>query len=114
MAELRRTQIERVVKSKGIFKAPSAAAIRQLTSNRGSQLDLGDDFKEGGKPEEPEKNPRSTESQLQQLYTHISFNFENQHRPMPRWSPMQSMTSADPRLNLGLSGERQRVNRMSY
>ena len=60
MAELRRTQIKHVVKSKGILKAPSAAAIRQLTSNRGSQIDLGVDFREGGKPEDPGKNPLST------------------------------------------------------
>ena len=32
MAELRRRQIKHVVKSKGILKTPSAAAIRQLTS----------------------------------------------------------------------------------
>ena len=57
---LRRTQIKRVVKSKGILKAPLAAVIRQLTSNRGSQHDLGVHFREGGKPEDPEKIPRST------------------------------------------------------
>ena len=42
-------------KSKGIMKARSAAAIRQLTTDH--SLDLGVDFTEGGKPENPEKNP---------------------------------------------------------
>ena len=36
--------------------------------------DLGVDFKEGGKPKNPEKNPRSTD-QLQQLYSH-EFQFK--------------------------------------
>ena len=57
MAELRRTQID-VVTWKGILKAPSAAAIRQLTTDH--SLGLGVDFTGGGKPENPEKNPRST------------------------------------------------------
>ena len=57
MAELRRTQVN-VVKLKGILKAPSAAAIRQLTTDH--NLGLSVDFSEGGKPENPEKNPRST------------------------------------------------------
>ena len=52
MAESRRTQIN-VVKSKGILKAPSAAAIQQLTADH--SLGLGVDFTEGGKPENPEK-----------------------------------------------------------
>ena len=42
----------------GLSKAPSAAAIRQLTTD--CCLGLGVDFTEGGKPENPEKNPRST------------------------------------------------------
>ena len=69
VAELRRTQIN-VVKSKGILKAHSAAAIRQLTTDHTS--DLGVDFTGGGKPENPEKNPRSMREtmQLQQLYSH--------------------------------------------
>ena len=57
MAELRRMQIN-VVKSKSILKAPLAAAIRQLTTDH--SLGLGVDFTEGGKPESPEKPPRST------------------------------------------------------
>ena len=57
MAELRRTQVN-VIKSKGILKAPLAAAIRQLTTDH--SLGLGVDFTEGGKPENPEKNSRST------------------------------------------------------
>ena len=57
MAELRRTQIN-MINSKGILKAPSAAAIRQLTTDH--NLGLSVDFSEGGKPENPEKNPRST------------------------------------------------------
>ena len=47
-----------MVKSKGILKAPLAAAILQLTTDH--SLGLGVDFTEGGKPENPEKNPRST------------------------------------------------------
>ena len=50
MAELRRTQIN-VVKLKGMLKAPSAAAIRQLTTD--DSLGLSVDFAEGGKPENP-------------------------------------------------------------
>ena len=60
VAELRRTQID-VVKSKGILKAPSAAAIRQLTADH--SLGLGVDFTEGGKPS---KHGRD---ELQQLYS---------------------------------------------
>ena len=61
MAELRRTQMN-VVKSKGILKAPSAAAIRQLTTDH--SLGLGIDFTEGGKP------LKHGRDQLQQLYSH--------------------------------------------
>ena len=65
VAELRRTQIN-VVKSKGILKAPSAAAIRQLTTDL--SLGLGVDFTKGGEPREnPSKHERD---QLQQLYSH--------------------------------------------
>ena len=72
MAELRRTQIN-VVKSKGILKAPSAAAILQLTTDH--SLGLGVDFAEGGKPENLEKNPRSTGETKYNSYTHISSMF---------------------------------------
>ena len=47
-----------MVKSKGILKAPLVAAIRQLTTDH--SLGLGVVFMKGGKPENPEKNPRST------------------------------------------------------
>ena len=72
MAELRRTQIN-VVQSKGILKAPSAATIRQLTTDH--SLGLGVDFTEGGKPENPEKNPRSTGETNYNSYTHMSSKF---------------------------------------
>ena len=72
MPELRRTQIN-VVKSKGILKAPSAAAIRQRTTDH--SLGLGVDFTEGGKPENPEKNPRSTRETNYNKSTHMSSKF---------------------------------------
>ena len=71
-AELWRTQIN-VVKSKGILKAPSAAAIRQLTTDH--SLNLGVDFTEGGKPENPEKNPRSTGANYYCNTAHTSSKF---------------------------------------
>ena len=87
VAELRRTQIN-VVKSNGILKAPSAATIRQLTTDHSS--DLGIDFREGGKPENPEKNPRSTGETNYNNSTHTSSKFfGNQHEAIPRWSPIQ-------------------------
>ena len=92
VTELRRTQIN-VVKSKGTLKVPSAAAIRQLTTDH--SLGLGCDFTEGGvdfteggvdfTEENPEKNPRSTGDS-----THISSEFfENEHEAIPRLSPIQ-------------------------
>ena len=84
MAELRRTQIN-VVQSKGILKAPSAATIRQLTTDH--SLGLGVDFTEGGKPENPEKNPRST-GETNYNNSSSAF-FEDQHEAIPRWSPIQ-------------------------
>ena len=87
MAELRRTQIN-VVKSKGILKAPSAAAIRQLTTDHSLGLDV--DSTEGRKPENPEKNPRSTGETNYNNSTHMSSKFfDNQHGAIPRWSPIQ-------------------------
>ena len=56
-AELRRTQTN-VVKSNGVLKQPWPAAIRQLTSDHSVH------FTEGGKPENPKKNPQSTEEFL--------------------------------------------------
>ena len=58
VAELRKTQIN-IVKWKGILKTPSAAAIRQLNT-------------EGGKPENPEKSPRSTGETNYNNSTHMS------------------------------------------
>ena len=46
VAELRKTQIN-VVDSKGVLRAPSAVAIRQLTTDH--SLGIGVDFTEGGK-----------------------------------------------------------------
>ena len=58
-----------MVKSKGILKAPLAAAIRQLTMDH--SLGLGVDFTEGGKPENPgEKPSKHGKDQLQQLYSY--------------------------------------------
>ena len=86
VAELRSTQVN-VVKSKGILKAPSAAAIRQLTTDH--SLGLGVDFTEGGKPENPEKNPRSMGETNYNNSTHMSSKiFENQHEAIPKWSPI--------------------------
>ena len=56
----------------GILKVPSAAAIQQLTTDH--SLGLGVDFTEGGKPENPEKNPRSTEETNYNNSTHMSSN----------------------------------------
>ena len=49
------------------------------TGNHRSQLRLLD-FTESGKPENPEQNPQSMGDQLQQLYSHDEFQFDNQHR----------------------------------
>ena len=51
---------------------------------------LGVDFTEGGKPENPEKNPESTEETNYNNSTHMSSKlFENQHEAILRWSPIQ-------------------------
>ena len=68
-------------------EAHSAAAIRQLTTAH--ILGLGVDFTEGGKPEYPEKNPRST-GETNYNSTHMSSKiFENHHGAIPRWSHIQ-------------------------
>ena len=52
-----------MVKSKGILKAPLAAAIRQLTTDH--NLGLGIDFTEGRKPEKiPREIPTTTVVEL--------------------------------------------------
>ena len=56
-----------------LSKAPSAAAIRQLTTDH--DLDLGVDFTEEGKPENPEKNPRSTGETNNNNSTHMISKF---------------------------------------
>ena len=77
-----------MVKSKGMLQAPSAAAIRQLTTDH--SLGLGVDFTEGGNPENPEKNPRITGETNYNNSTHLSSkSFENQHGTISRWSPIQ-------------------------
>ena len=55
------------------------------------ELDLGVDFTEGGKLENPEKNPRSVGETNNENSTHISSKFENEHGAIPRtrWSPIQ-------------------------
>ena len=73
-----------VVKSTDILKTPSAAAIRQLTTDS-SLGTLGVDFMERGKPE---KNPRITGETNYNNSTHMSskFFFYKQHEAIPRWS----------------------------
>ena len=50
-------------------------------------MDLAVDFR-GGKPENPERNPRST-GEIKNS-TQISSKFDNQHEAIPRWSSIQS------------------------
>ena len=54
-------------------------------------MQLGVDFWEGGKPENPEKNPRSTGEINYDNSIHMSPKFEIEHR----WSPIQLLTPAD-------------------
>ena len=54
----------------------SAAAIRPCLTTDHS-LDLGVDFTEEEKPENPEKNPRSTGKTNYNNSTHMSSKFEN-------------------------------------
>ena len=77
----------------------------------GLWIDLDVDFREGGKPENQEKNPQSTGEINNSTY--ISSKFDNQHVTIPRWSPIQLLTPSD-RLNLEFSGERQRANRIRH
>ena len=73
-----------------ILKAPSPAAIRQLTMD--NSLDLSVDFTEGGKSENSEKSPQSTGETNYNNSTHMSSKFfEDQHEAIPRWSPIQLM-----------------------
>ena len=52
--------------------------------------DLGVDFKEGGKPENSEKNHRSTGETNYNNYSHkVKIQVENQHEAIFRWSPIQ-------------------------
>ena len=55
--------------------------------NWGPWIDLGVDFREVGKTENPEKNRRST-GEIKNS-THICSKFDNQHETIPRWSPIQ-------------------------
>ena len=73
-----------------ILKVLSAAAIQPVCLTTDHSLDLGD-FTEGRKSGETrEKNPRSTEEANYNNSTHMSSKFfENQHRAIPRWSPIQ-------------------------
>ena len=61
-------------------------------------MQLGVDFREGGKPENPEKNPRSTRE----------INYDNSIHMSPSTDPHPTG------LNLELSGERQRANRVRH
>ena len=54
-------------------------------------MQLGVDFKEGGKAENPEKNPRSTGEITYDNSSHMNPNFEIQHR----WSLIRLLTSSD-------------------
>ena len=74
-----------VVKSKGILKAPSNFGSRHTTTTDHS-LDLGGDFKEGGKLKNTEKNPRSTgdTNYNNSILTRVPSFFENHHGAIPR------------------------------
>ena len=50
---------------------------------------LGVDFTEGGKPENPEKNPRSTAETNYNNSAYMSSKLDKQHGAIPRWSPIQ-------------------------
>ena len=74
-----------MVKLKGILKAPSAAAIRQLTTDH--SLGLGVDFTDGGKPS---KHGRD---QLYNNSTHTSSKFfDNQHKAIPITHPALTLS----------------------
>ena len=110
VAELRRTQIN-VVKSNGILKAPSAATIRQLTTDHSS--DLGIDFREGGrKTGEPREKPsKHGRDQLQQLYSHELQVFLESTRGYTQVVTHPAITPVRPGFNLKFSGER-RITRV--
>ena len=73
-------------------------------------LGLGINFTEGGKPENPKKNPRSTGETNYNNPTHMSSKFfENQYETIPRWSSIQLYSRPTCELNLEFSGERQRA-----
>ena len=61
----------------------------------GLHMQLGVDFMEGEKPENPEKNPRSTGKINYDNSIHISPKFESQHGAVPRCSPIQLLTRSD-------------------
>ena len=86
----------------GILKAPSAATIRQLTTDHHMQLRSTCWFYGGRKTGEPgEKPSKHRRDQLQQLYSQEFRVFENQHEAIIT----QVVTPT--RLNLEFSGERQ-------
>ena len=76
-----------------LHKVLSAAAIQPVCLTTDHSLDLGD-FTEGRKSGEArKKNPRSTEEANYNNSTHMSSTFfENQHRAIHRWSPIQLTT----------------------
>ena len=109
MVELRRTQIN-VVKSKGILKALSATAIRELTT--GHSLGLGVDFTEGEKSDNTEKNPRSTRETNYNNSTQMSSKFFN--TKLYTGGHPSCYNSRPTGLILKFSGERQRANRICH
>ena len=58
-------------------------------------MQLGVDFREGGNPENPKKNPRSTGEINYDNSIHVSPKYEIQHGAVPRMSPIQSLTPFD-------------------
>ena len=113
MPELCRMQIN-VVKSKGILKVPSVATIRQLTTDH--SLGLGVDFTEGGKPENLEKNPRSTGETNYCTTTLLMWvwSFLRINTGLYAGGHPSSHNSCPTRLNLKFSAERQHANRICH
>ena len=73
-----------MVKSKGVLIEGAFGSHHTATNNTDHSLDLGVDFTEGGKPENLEKNPRSTGETNYNNSTHMSSTFfENQHEAIP-------------------------------
>ena len=94
---------------RGILMAPQTAAIRPM-SDHGSQLRSRCWFYRGGKTGEPgEKPSKHDRDQLQQLYSH-----ESMVKNQDGWSSINPAITPCDRVNLELSGERERANRIRH